>query len=212
LKYSRNNWRVWVSKLYTCLDLKKYDEAIQACNVILDLTDEKHASEGGPMMEEKCIRAIVGGSLTQFRKSGSDEAALDSSRRTLTRVSNLLERISTTSHSKPWVFETIAAFNEQIGNDAKVLENLMKEYRLLQANVGWEKEDFKLRKVCELVSNIAQIHLHEGSRESINKARFLVRGIVKKVRLIREGDAPIPEEFVQTEQLLAEIETKLKSL
>jgi len=212
LKYSRNNWRVWVSKLYTCLDLKKYDEAIQACNVILDLTDEKQASEGGPMMEEKCIRAIVGGSLTQFRKSGSDEAALDSSRRTLTRVSNLLERISTTSHSKPWVFETIAAFNEQIGNDAKVLENLMKEYRLLQANVGWEKEDFKLRKVCELVSNIAQIHLHEGSRESINKARFLVRGIVKKVRLIREGDAPIPEEFVQTEQLLAEIETKLKSL
>jgi tetratricopeptide (TPR) repeat protein len=214
LKYSRNNWRVWVSKLYTCLDLQKFDEAIQACNVILDLTDEKQASAGGPVLEERCIRAIVAGALLNFRenRSSDDAVAQDSSRRTLTRVQGLLERISATSQAKPWIFELIAAFYDQIGNDEKVLENLMKEYRLLQTSQGWERDDFQVVKVCELVSYAAQLHVRDGSRDSLNKARFLLRGVVQKVRLARELDPKIPDEVIRVETLLQEIETVLQSL
>jgi tetratricopeptide (TPR) repeat protein len=204
LKYSRNNWRVWVSKLYTCLDLQKFNEAIQACNVILDLTDDKEASKAGPILEEKCIRAIVAGTFQNFRESSNDS--------TLSRVHGLLERISATSQAKPWVFELIAAFYEQVGNDEKVLENLMKEYRLLQTSEGWEKDDYQVKKVCALVSYAAHLHIRDGSRESLNKARFLVRGVVKKVRLAREVDPKVPDEVIQAETLLEEIDAKIQSL
>jgi tetratricopeptide (TPR) repeat protein len=212
LKYNRNNWRVWVSKLYTCLDLQKIDEAIQACNVILDLTDEKPASARGPVLEEKCIRAIVAGALLNFRENRSDAVAQDSSRRTLTRVQGLLERISATSQAKPWIFELIAAFYDQIGNNEKVLENLMKEYRLLQTSQGWERDDFQVVKICGLVSYAAQLHVRDGSRESLNKARFLLRGVVQKVRLARELDPKIPDEVIRAEKMLQEIDTLLQKL
>jgi hypothetical protein len=139
-------------------------------------------------------------------------AAQDSSRRTLTRVRALLERISATSQAQPWIFELIAAFYDQIGNDEKVVENLMKEYRLLQTSQGWEKDDFQVVKICELVTYTAQLHIRDGSRDSLNKARFLLRGVVKKIRLARELDPKIPDEVVRAETMLQEIDTLLQSL
>ena len=66
LKQNRNNWRVWISKLYTCIDLKKYDEAIQTCTELLKLGARAKSSDQIPPPEEKCIRAIVGGSSTML--------------------------------------------------------------------------------------------------------------------------------------------------
>jgi tetratricopeptide (TPR) repeat protein len=120
LKHARHNWRVWVSKLYTCLDLSKYDEAIQACQVILDLQSSR-PSENIPPPEEKCIRAIVAGTVRIFHEksvntttngnagvhdSSSEqngqqqhEAGLDSARRTLSRVHALLDRMASLAQS-----------------------------------------------------------------------------------------------------------------
>jgi hypothetical protein len=96
-----------------------------------------------------------------FRENRSDAVAQDSSRRTLTRVQGLLDRISATSQAKPWIFELVAAFYDQIGNNEKVLENLMKEYRLLQTSQGWERDDFQVAKIC-IFSYAAQLHVRDG--------------------------------------------------
>ena len=81
LKQNRSNWRVWVSKLYVCIDLKKYDEAIQTCTELLNLRARKSSSVEIPPPEEKCIRAIVGGSLQNYHdaRASIDDVALDSS-------------------------------------------------------------------------------------------------------------------------------------
>ena len=148
LKYRRNNWRVWQSKLFTCLDLAKYDEAIQACNELLDFKATANLAEAVPPLEEKCVRAIVGGSIESYTKAKDDKAALDSARRTLTRVHALLERLSSSETTEPWIWETLAYFNAQIGQDEAVLDNLMKEYRSLQSVQGWEKDTAQVKKIC----------------------------------------------------------------
>lgn len=212
LKYNRNNWRVWNSKLYTCLDLGKYDEAIQACNMLLDQRSEKQVSAGIPPVEEKCVRAIVGGALQTFQDSMGNEISMDSARRTLSRVYSLLERISKMEIAKPWLFDTIAFFHDQIGNDEKVMENLMKEYRSLLTIDGWEKDNYQIKKLCQTVSHVAHIHAAEGSRESLTKARIHVNGIVKRILSARPDDATVPEEVSQLEKVLLNIEEKIDAL
>jgi len=211
LKYKRSNWRVWVSKLYTCLDLEKYDEAIQACNVLLDLRAEKQKADGVPLLEEKCVRAIVGGTLKKFHESLGDEVALDSSRRSLSRVHGLLNRITSSDTPEPWMFEAMALFHEQTGQESeKILDTLMKEYRSLQANASWEKDNQMVRKICQTVSHIVRIYINDKTRESLTKARFVARGVIQAVRKARPDDETLPQEFTQLDALLNDIIAKLK--
>lgn len=117
-----------VSKLYTCLDLQKFDEATQACNVILDLREAHAQSDGVPEIEEKCVKAIVGGTIRQFRtaQASPDKYSVESARRSILRVHGLLDRIGSTSASTmPWVFESLAYLHEEVGADDKALEYLM---------------------------------------------------------------------------------------
>merc|ERR1712146_160949 len=100
LKLNRNNGKMWESKLFVCLDLEKYDEAVQACIMLLDLkmSHSPAANKSGsvPDLQEKCVRAIVGGTIRSYEKAqadGNGETALDAERRRLTRVHGLLERI-----------------------------------------------------------------------------------------------------------------------
>jgi len=211
LKHKRSNWRVWVSKLYTCLDLEKYDEAIQACNVLLDLRAEKQKAEGIPPLEEKCIRAIVGGTLKKFQESQGDEVALDSSRRTLSRVHALLDRVSTTDTPEAWVFESMTYFHEQTGQEAeKILNTLMKEYRSLQANAYWEKDNQLVKKICQTVSHIVRLHMNDKTLQSLVKSRFVAQGVIQTVRATRPDDTALPQEFIQLEQLLDDVNKRLK--
>ena len=206
MKRQRNNWRVWVSKLYTCLDLKKFDEAIQACNTLLDFKVTQSA-KNVPDLEEKCIRGIVGGTLDGYRNALKDQksdvkhsdASVDGARRTLARVLELLERLSSSS-SEPWVFETVAYFHSQIGNDKVVLENLMKEYRSLQTARGWEKDDALVRKLCQVVTSIVQFQKQQGEGA---KSKFLVNNVVKTVRQSRTDTSSVPPEIAELEKLVA---------
>jgi tetratricopeptide (TPR) repeat protein len=209
LKQNRSNWRVWVSKLYTCLDLEKYDEAVQACNIILDL---RSSSDQIPPLEARCVRAIVGGALRKIQDDQVDDAALESSRRTVSRVYQLLNRLSSSSDAEAWIFETMAHFHEQMGQDDRVLDDLMKEYRALQAVASWEKDDFLTRKMCGVVSHAVEIHMREGSRESLAKAKWLARGVVTKVRASRlDESARLPPEFHSLEKLQQAVEDKLQN-
>mmetsp|Transcript_15750 Transcript_15750/g.37220 ORF Transcript_15750/g.37220 Transcript_15750/m.37220 type:complete len:573 (-) Transcript_15750:34-1752(-) len=213
LKYNRANWRVWTSKLYTCLDLEKYDEAIQACNSILDLRLAKAQSDGIPPLEEKCVRAIVGGAVRKFEDSRKGpSASLEPSRRTLLRVHALLDRIGASSTTMPWVFESLAYLHDQVGADEKVLEYLMQEYRTIQAVQGWECDLDLRKKMYDVVSHIVSIRQQEGSRDSLAKSRMLVRAIKKKVEDAALDAQTIPKEVEGLEELLTDVENKLNEL
>lgn len=212
LKRKRNNWRVWISKLYTCIDLKKFDEATQACQQILDFKLKKNASEAIPHLEEKCVRAIVGGALVNFESatSNKDFVALDSARRTLARVRELLQRLCSVS-KEPWVYEVSAFFKDSIGMDDQVLEDLMKEYRALRSIRGWEVDEVQLAKVFSVVSLISEIHKREGNKEDLIKFKLLLNGVVNVIHASHSERKP-PEEAKQLEKLRSEIEVLLAAL
>lgn len=195
--------------MYLCLDLEKFDEAIQACSVLMDLK-RKMASQGIPDLEEKCVRGIVGGILDAYgiAREVSDQAALNSARRSLSRLHTLLERIRASS-SEPWVFETMAYFHEQIGQDSQVFENLMKEYRFLTSVRAWEKDDYQVRKVCQVVSQI--VHYQRSSREELVKSKFLVSGTLKRVEKARAGVQDIPNEIDALKASLKELTNELEN-
>lgn len=196
-----------MSKLYTCLDLEKYDEAIQACNILLNIRSQRNAAAGVASLDERCIRAIVGGSLRVFKDAvaKSDAAATDAARRTLSRVHELLERLTSASKAEPWLYETMAYFNEQVGRDEQVLENLLKEYRALQAVVGWEQDEFQIRKVCQVVSHICYFYRQEDAKAGLAKCKYLLTGVIKKVRAQRIDATTVPPEILRLEQVLEEV-------
>eukprot|EP00980_Cylindrotheca_fusiformis_P013497 scaffold3450_cov114-Cylindrotheca_fusiformis.AAC.2 len=161
-------------------------------------------SQNIPDLEEKCVRGIVGGTIDVYlaaRKTGS-QAALDSAQRSLTRVHTLLERIRASS-SEPWVFETIAFFHEQIGQDTQVFENLMKEYRSLSSVQNWEKDEYQVRKVCQVVSQI--VHYQRSSKEELVKSRFLVSGTIRKLEVARADIRGMTGELTSLKSLLEEL-------
>lgn len=196
-----------MNKLYICIDLKKFDEATQACIVLLDLK-AKMSTQGIPDLEERCVKAIVGGIIDQYvqAKNGEDDVSLDSVRRSLSRVHTLLERIRSSS-SEAWVFETMAYFHEQIGQDKEVFDNLMKEYRSLISVRAWEKDDHQVRKVCQVVSQI--VHYQKDSKEDLVKSKFLLSGLVKRVDKARVDMSYVPEEISSLRDLLEEVSKKL---
>ena len=213
LKQKRTNWRVWVSKLYTFIDLEKYDEALQACNQLLDFRMMKNASESIPPLEERCVRAIIGGALVSYKEAteSKDNVAIESTRRTLSRVRDLLLRLGSTSKSEPWVWEVSAFFNDTVGLDEQVLENLMKEYRALQTIRGWETDDVLLPQVCRVVRQIYEIHKQSNHKEDLVKFKFLLKGVVKKIQA-SYFNREVPNEAKDLESLLTEVESVIASM
>jgi len=184
LKQNRNNWRVWHSKLYTCIDLKKYDEAIQAGNELINLKARRNAAEGVEPLEEKCVRAIVGGTVRKYQQAreAKDEIGIDSSKRTLIRVRELLDKIESSTKIEPWFYEVSAHFNDELGWEEECFSDLMKEYRALNSAKGWEEDSAKIGKMVNLMKDISKYHKKTGTKESLTKAKLLLNGVAKKVR------------------------------
>lgn len=209
MKQNRNNWRVWVSKLYTCIDLKKYDEAIQvseihcvlrksvhpilislyltficpqACNELIGLKARRNESEQVPMIEEKCIRAITGGSIQKYdeARSSGNEYSTESAKRTLIRLRDLLDKMQETTKSEAWVYEVSAHLNAEMGWGKDVLGDLMKEYRTMQSE-KWEQDSAKVTKLVGLIKDILDCHKKEGTVESLSKCKMLINGVKKKI-------------------------------
>ena len=198
-------------------------------------------------MEEKCVRAIVGGTLERYRscqKSGGvvtspDEtghdsakqaAALESARRSLGRVHDLLERL-TASLKDPWIFETMAYFQASIGQDEQVYENLMKEYRSLQTVRGWEKDEHQVQKICQVVTQIVRLSQPSTSppatttaikdendngnkpraKEKLAKTKFLLAGVIQRIKQARRDlSYKVPEGVTNLELLLGEVTRQLE--
>lgn len=204
LKLNRNNWRVWISKLYTCMDLKKYDEAIQACQVIMDLKSKRNASEGIPFMEEKVIRGIVGGVVSNYEqaKKSQDVSAIDSAKRSVTRVRDLLSGLTSTMKSEPWLHETSAFFHESVGCDDLALESLMMEYRAIQSIRGWETDSAACPKLCQVVSQIAELKLREGDPQEMKKFKLLVVSVINKIKAAYFDQSKIPTKHIEDLEII----------
>ena len=181
--------------------MEKFDEATQACIILLDLKT-KNSGKGVPELEEKCIRAIVGGTVRVYREAveRSDPIALDSARRSLSRVHQLLDQIRSSSN-EAWVFETTAYFHEQIGDDKAMIENLNQEYRSLTSVRAWEKDDHLIKRVCAVVSQI--VHHYQKDDSLRSRSKFLLSGVIKRVQQAR-GDKT-PEEISALQGLLETI-------
>lgn len=201
-----------MSKLYTCIDLKKYDEAIQTCTELLNLKARQKSSDGVPYPEEKCIKAIIGGSLENYHeaRAASDEIALDSSKRTLARVKELLARLKSSMKSEAWLYEVSARFNEEMGWKDDVFDDLMKEYRTLQSVKGWEEDPTKIGQMTNLVKGIFSHHRAEGTKESLVKCKLLVNGVIKKICRACVDSEP-PKEIYELETLLSDLETIMEA-
>ena len=213
LKINRNNWRVWFSKLYTCLDLMKYDEAIQASLTLLDLRSKKNESEGIPPLEEKVVRGIVGGAIQNYHAAikSNDVATIESAKRTVSRVRELLTEISSCMKSEPWIFETCAYFNENVGRSDLVVDELMKEYRALLDVRGWEIDKVTFPRACKVITQIAEIHLVEGKEESLCKFKFLLNGFIRKIKAAHFDRNKLPKQCNELESLLSLVDSKLQN-
>lgn len=170
------------------------------------------SSQNIPDPDEKCVKGIVGGIIGAYTDAlqNSDKIGLDSARRSLPRVHNLLERIRAI-RKDAWVFETIAYFHAEVGQDSQVFENLMKEYRSLTSVRAWEKDDDQVRKVSEVVAQI--VHYQRKSKEDLLKSKFLLSGIVKRIEKARsDSGSGNSEDIKSLHTLLQEILTDLDNM
>lgn len=192
------------------MDLKKYDEAIQACLVLVDFKAKKNESEGVPAMEEKIVRALVGASVSKFNdamKSG-DVPAIDSSKRTLARVRELLTKLQT-SMNEPWLYEASAFFNESVGRVDQAIDDLMKEYRSLMSFRGWESDTSMLERICRVIAQITDLHLEEGNDDALKKFKFQVNGVVSKVKAAYFDPARLPTvRLAELDKVLTKVDAK----
>mmetsp|Transcript_1811 Transcript_1811/g.2767 ORF Transcript_1811/g.2767 Transcript_1811/m.2767 type:complete len:227 (+) Transcript_1811:922-1602(+) len=208
LKQNRNTWPVWWSKLFVCLDLLKYDEAIQACNQLMDFRMRKNMAANIPLLEERCIRGLVGGTLRILNdaKASGDAAAIESATRTIDRLSNLLQRLSS-SISEPWIWQVFAFFHENLNRSALVLDDLLKEFRLLQTTKGWETDAEHVKRVVNAALQINAIYQQEGSKESEAKARLMINRLIKRIKSSYMDTASIPNEVALLEEKLEGVST-----
>ena len=157
-----------------------------------------------PDLEEKCVKAIVGGIIDRYRQQSKDDnkVALESTKRSLGRLQQLLQRLQS-SYTDPWIFEVTAYFNDAVGNDKEVFENLMSEYRSLTSIQAWEKEDQQVRKVCLVLTQIVQYQ--RNTKEGLGKSKFLLGGVLKRIQKARVDMSSTPGEVSEIEQLLQEV-------
>ena len=226
MRINRGNWRVWASKLYTCIDLKKFDEAVQACMTLIDL---RAKSEQVPLLEEKCIRAIVSGSLVRYHEAeqsvtesldkATSAASFESARRTLNRVNELVSTlVSAAKASDAWIYQVSADLHKTVGLKSVMMEELMKQYRALQSHTGWETNDSIFRQMCRVIDELASLHIDEVTKtrtenftmskdvtDALKKFRFLLQGVVRKVRSAFFDQSKIP--FIQIEKLQGHIQS-----
>jgi hypothetical protein len=134
------------------------------------------------MLEERCIRAITGGSIRNYKeaRSAANEYLVDSSKRTLIRLRELIDKMQETMKSEAWLYEVSVHLNSEMGWKEDILSDLMKEYRIIQAD-NWESDQIKVTKMVDLIKDIFQCHKEEGTREGLSKCKLLINGVKKKI-------------------------------
>jgi len=207
---NRGVWRVWVGKLNTCIDLDKYDEAMQACTELLGLRKRAPAEKEVPEVEERAVRAIVQGVLRGNEAAGGDAVAADSCARSVQRLGALLAELRRASGA-PWIYRLQTEFEARRGRPDLILENLLKEYRALLTIPGWETDDLERPKVCQVVEQIVDLQCSMEDRKEWTKAKYLVRSVGTRIGSKYFDKTKEPKEVEEMHTKLQDIEHKIAS-
>ncbi|GMH61521.1 hypothetical protein TrRE_jg6929, partial [Triparma retinervis] len=146
LRFRRQNWRVWINKLYCCMDLGKWDEAVQAVHTLLDFKTQKSTMKDIPDMDERVVKALVHETVKGLEGcvrggKGKEDGEYQARVKSCERVGEMLGRISSVVKTEGWVWEAYADFNERMGRgENKVVDCLTKVHRCENAKV-WGKGD-----------------------------------------------------------------------
>lgn len=163
------------------------------------------------MLEEKCLRAITGGSIHDYytARSSGNEFLVDSSKRTLIRLRDLIDTMQETMKSEAWLFEVSAHLNSEMGWKGDIIDDLMKEYRLMQSD-NWELDPLKVTKMVALTKDIFNWHKDERTMESLSKCKLLINGVRKKIHGVSEY-ADAQKEVTELDMMLEELEETIAS-
>uniref|UniRef100_A0A7S1B592 Uncharacterized protein n=1 Tax=Corethron hystrix TaxID=216773 RepID=A0A7S1B592_9STRA len=231
LRRNRNVWRVWQGKLYTCIDLGKYDEAMQSTHELMNLAAKTGVSKGATgevekveryEVEEKCIRAIVRGvldgadvaaAIAGEGPSRDQIAAADSATRSVQRLDALLSEIQRNAKladdgKGAWIWDVRATFSARIGRTDLILDNLMVEYRAILNVRGWETDEIQRAKVCRVVGQIVNLQCADGMyKASWTKAKYMVRSVANRIRSkYISAEGKIPQDLMDMDLKLCEVE------
>jgi hypothetical protein len=95
-----------------------------------------------------------------------------------------------------------------VGQDKRVFENLMKEYRALSSVRAWERDDYQVIKICQVISQI--VDYQRGSKGELMKSKFLVSGVLKKIQKARADLEQTPDEVQNLERLLDDVTNEIQ--
>jgi hypothetical protein len=203
----------------------------------MTILDLRAKSDRVPPLEEKCVRAIVKGCILRYCEveqnlagyvdEATSAASTESAQRTLNRVNELVSTLlSTAKSSDTWIYEVSNSLHKSVGLQSTILEDLMKEYRALQSQVGWETNDAIFGKICRVIDDLASLHIGECTSgeirkfkmskdavDGLKKFRYLLQGVVRKVRTayFDPSKAPIIQ-IGKLEDYLEEINRRLQLL
>jgi hypothetical protein len=90
------------------------------------------------------------------------------------------------------------------------LENLVKEYRSLQAILDWEKDSSQVKKVSQVVKQIVQFQIEDGTKESLAKSMLLPNGVIRKIRAVHLNETEFPDDVASLVKIQEEVETRLQ--
>jgi len=224
LRYMRNNWRVWLNKLYCCMDLSRFDEAMQACSELIDFKQKTAVGKDCYEIEEKVVRAIMHGVVSELHVAQelNDKNRVDPAVRSVDRLQKLLTKISATTKTECWVYEILVVFKEMIGEgDDAVIECLMKCHRSLTMGYnGWEKDATKFDKVVEICIKVGSLHsklerkMSLGEKvwkQNMSKCIFMLVGVCNKVKQAFEFEGVVPESIEKLEQFVVLLREQIAS-
>ena len=127
----------------------------------------------------------------------------------MTRVGELLGRISSVLKSEPWVWELYVFFYESLRKPSElVVETCMKHHRSLMSKWGDGGDKEIVKKACEVTCKAARIYLESNRAQDKSKARMLVGGFMKKVERaweFRGGEEGYTEEIKEVVRVFGEV-------
>jgi tetratricopeptide (TPR) repeat protein len=213
IKYQRNNWRVWINKMFVCMDLGKFDEAMQCCHQMIDFKKTATSKDliGMEPVSEKVVRGLVGGVLGQLLEAeklfegvtddATGAATLDSKRRSVKRLGELISRVTGVVKGEAWVWEVYLKYGEAVGKgDDFEIDCLAKSHRIVTNMVKWdghggaEEKSVPKKEVEEKVMSLTTALVDkyrstgekdEGKRkvEMETKIKYLLQGVEGKFNL-----------------------------
>ncbi|KAI0355461.1 TPR-like protein [Trametes cingulata] len=188
LKYSYDNWRMWVNYMIVAMDVGELSEA---CRALTRVVEERAAKDGAACVDEDVLDKLVDAVTRGSGEAGTDgteanSEAVDSSNATMTtglarRVTDLFERTILPRVSSPRIFRARARLLMAQGRYEDALNAYLDAYRAGPAGTmeRGETDVQKWREAVGEVEEIVDVLRNYGSRVDGFNWKLQARSIVR---------------------------------